>query len=731
MKVKYFLKSFLCYLFSSLLILSSILARPAFADVKLPTGREDEFGENNIVFYNPNGQRNPCTHQGSGGTLTGDGIIEKIWNYITNLNIDGLSNNPAAISGILANMKQESGFNPLIEASNGCRGIIQWCFFNGYNPDFKEITKDYDQYFSKDNNNLKNVDPKIVDEILNLELDIIFKLMPKNAANAADFIKKLKEPAETTGITGARAYADLFLVIVERGINGNDEIEDPNVKAISEKMNGRPTKYQEAAKRRAYAEEIYKTYGSKAGGNNIIDTTNGLPDSNNDSVSNSGTGVTWGTDGFITGGLPGYQKEEPPICDKDENGNCKDWINPKTGKCFKDNNNNCLKKPWSDDDENLPYTTDNKKPNKILLHSTKGSTSGIAAYPSGNHFAPHFTLDAANKKIHQHYSINVASTAVKTVDTEGIIQIELVGFSQPPKNASDKFILQKWGDDEWDYVALVLAAISEQTGIPLNTSVDWNLDLTNPNKIRIKTVGEFKKIVGIVGHMHATDNNHTDPGNIWAQLSAAISRNPSAAKFQNGQYTDNNCFEDNNSGTSIGQLVDGGFKTVEEARKGVMNEYRSINPRSRTPGNKAGNDYLESYGIPPVASGGCFSDLENCVSFSKWFINRFIKKEKDRILTRIGNGGDVVNTLVKNYGFKYEGTTPKVYAIFSIKKGSAVGGVTYGHTGVVLGIDKARGKIIIGEAGCGQTINYTDAKEKDLSKFTNSAYTFAYADVNF
>lgn len=717
MKVERFLKSFFCFLFSSCLILNSILTASVFAEVKLPTGREDEFGENNIVFYNPNGQRNPCTHQGIGGTLDGNGQIEKIWNYITNLNIDGLSNNPAAISGIIANMKQESNLNPFATNSGGCRGLIQWCFFKaGYNPEFKEIMKDYDQYFNPANNyDLSKIDPKIVDEALLLELDILFKIKPKGTANISSFIDHLKSPSETTGVAGARAYAELFVVLVGRGVYGQDDIEDPAVKNISIKLNGHVEKYQEAAKRRQYAEEIYKTYTPKAGGNNLVDTTNGIDQSNNvnnnkkednskkkkdkadensdattqsENTTPANTGVIWGNDGFISGGLPGYKKEVP------------------SG-------------DWSNETENRAYTTNNKKPNKILLHSTEGSTPGLAAYPDNNHFAAHFTLDAVNKTINQHYSINVSSNAVKTVDTDGPIQIELVGFSVPRGDVSQKFILKNWGDSEWDYIALVLASISEKTGIPLNTNVDWD----TKNDIRLKSVESFRNTVGIVGHMHVFDNDHSDPGNIWSQLSAAITRNPVASQFQNGQtYIDDGCLEDtNNSGggnVDIGQLVDGGFKTVDEARKGVMNEYRSIKYRSYGE-SKEGDAYLSKYHIPRV---NCkVSALENCVSFSKWFINRFTNKE----VTAIGDGGQVVSNLINNYGFSNGKTEPRPYAIFSTRDGG------FGHTGVVLGVDKARNKIIIGEAGCFADFNFTDAKEESLSKFTNGSYTYAYTDVNF
>lgn len=55
MKVKSFFKSLSCYITSITILIATGLANPVFAKVDLPAGRDDEFGENNIVFYNPNG----------------------------------------------------------------------------------------------------------------------------------------------------------------------------------------------------------------------------------------------------------------------------------------------------------------------------------------------------------------------------------------------------------------------------------------------------------------------------------------------------------------------------------------------------------------------------------------------------------------------------------------------------------------------------------------------------
>lgn len=160
-----------------------------------------------------------------------------------------------------------------------------------------------------------------------------------------------------------------------------------------------------------------------------------------------------------------------------------------------------------------------------------------------------------------------------------------------------------------------------------------------------------------------------------------------------------------------GELVSGGM-TLEEAMS-FMQAYRSITPRDYSdPGNN-----LSRWSINDVT--GCASDLENCVAFVQWFICEYAG-----VCMGLPDGSQVVSTLLNSgRGFTDGGTTPRPYAIFSTGITSAEG-----HTGVILGIDEARGKIIIGEAGCGMSFDFTNAKEKDLASFMSGSYTYAYTD---
>lgn len=161
-------------------------------------------------------------------------------------------------------------------------------------------------------------------------------------------------------------------------------------------------------------------------------------------------------------------------------------------------------------------------------------------------------------------------------------------------------------------------------------------------------------------------------------------------------------------GASCGGLVSGGMTLA--AAQTFVNEYKSLEPKdwaSGTPGT--------IYDINGTnCSGG---SLANCVAFSQYFINRYTSKK----YVNTSDGRGVVKDLIA-LGLTDGSHTPKAYAIFSRNSGS------YGHTGVVLGVDTANNKIIIGEAACGNTLDWTDARERSLSEFSSDDYTYAYTD---
>lgn len=165
------------------------------------------------------------------------------------------------------------------------------------------------------------------------------------------------------------------------------------------------------------------------------------------------------------------------------------------------------------------YTTEDGRPNKILLHTTEGTSNGYEAYPAGNKRPTHFVVDLKKKEGYQNFSINQPALAIKDYDTAGPIQIEIVGFSDPSQAGYvPEYDVRNFTDEDWDYLVTLLRAISEQTDIPLTSTVGWG-----PHTARMST-NEFVNYEGILGHMHVPANDHSDPGDIWQYVEAGIER---------------------------------------------------------------------------------------------------------------------------------------------------------------------------------------------------------------
>lgn len=162
-----------------------------------------------------------------------------------------------------------------------------------------------------------------------------------------------------------------------------------------------------------------------------------------------------------------------------------------------------------------------------------------------------------------------------------------------------------------------------------------------------------------------------------------------------------------------GQNLVAGGMTLAEAQA-LMEEYKKID--------------IAPYNLN-------FNLKENCVGFVQYFINRYTIYNK-KLPIGIGglpNGRRVVSVLLnEREGFTNNGHTPRAYAIFSTPRGSSNctdnEGQLCGHTGVVLGVDVERGKVVIGQAAYGSGSDAIEAVERDISIFSSNDYTYAGTD---
>ena len=193
-----------------------------------------------------------------------------------------------------------------------------------------------------------------------------------------------------------------------------------------------------------------------------------------------------------------------------------------------------VKTQWFQD--RYPGATLNHGPERtvVVLHTTEGFS-----WPTynGGSTAPNLTglppIRLRRGKWRQHFPLNKSSRALANksggveTNTLNAIQIELIGTCDPKHRVSwDGKGVYKAGKDyvywpeatkrQRNFVARMLADISEQTGMRLTTSVIWkaypgSYGEKNPNRL---TFAEWRNTVGVVGHQHVPENSHGDPGNI-------------------------------------------------------------------------------------------------------------------------------------------------------------------------------------------------------------------------
>jgi hypothetical protein len=192
------------------------------------------------------------------------------------------------------------------------------------------------------------------------------------------------------------------------------------------------------------------------------------------------------------------------------------------------------------------------------------------------------------------------------------------------------------------------------------------------------------------------------PGNIKA--TAATRANNAAAimtLYSTGTGTSTACG---------GSLTSGGMTLAQGVK--FMDDYKN---------NPSNVQYIAGAGTD--CPGG---PLSNCVSFSVYFARKYTNLKESGAA---GNGSTVVAHLISLNPTAKNGHSPQPYAIFSTPSGVQMcGNIKCGHTGVILGVDKARGVVVVGEAACGAAASWDTAREYPLSKFDSAAYTYIYTD---
>jgi hypothetical protein len=160
---------------------------------------------------------------------------------------------------------------------------------------------------------------------------------------------------------------------------------------------------------------------------------------------------------------------------------------------------------------------------KGLLHTTEGkSYSGAKGAYETNNSWPHFTAtyETGTFKIYQHNRLSVPSRSLRNesggvqTNRDNVIQIELVGTADKNKASS-------WGDQYvgnfpkpyLDGIAKWMRWVEANHGVPRRSTVSWKAypDSYGANGVRLSGT-EWDAYSGWLGHQHAPENSHGDPG---------------------------------------------------------------------------------------------------------------------------------------------------------------------------------------------------------------------------
>ena len=210
----------------------------------------------------------------------------------------------------------------------------------------------------------------------------------------------------------------------------------------------------------------------------------------------------------------------------------------------------------------------------------------------------------------------------------------------------------------------------------------------------------------------------------WGSCGAAMNIYNIHAIRANGNSA---CASDKCANKNAGGLEEGGFESAETADKAVMQPYRDLDkePTSTLTG-QYGLYYLD------VASRNHY--LENCVSFSVYFVNKYTSiRDNGNPITGYSDGGGLAKAIYDKLGSDYPkltlSSTPTVYSLASCGSSSYSPG-TYSHTFIVLGINKTNNTMIIGEAGYKSGWDFIGAKEKTLDNAKYAGSTCSYLDMS-
>jgi hypothetical protein len=163
---------------------------------------------------------------------------------------------------------------------------------------------------------------------------------------------------------------------------------------------------------------------------------------------------------------------------------------------------------------------------KFLVHTTEGTTLESAFDTvRAKRSSPHFILEVKNgkRRLVQCIPINRAARGLEhrpgTQETNhaNCIQVEVVGFTDGKKARKlghPELWVPNWSPDIYKHLHLLMQWAHKNFGVPMRADHPFP---THPGFARLSGPA-FIDAAGLVGHCHAANNDHVDPGPLNAHF---------------------------------------------------------------------------------------------------------------------------------------------------------------------------------------------------------------------
>lgn len=163
---------------------------------------------------------------------------------------------------------------------------------------------------------------------------------------------------------------------------------------------------------------------------------------------------------------------------------------------------------------------------KLLLHTTE--TQGWPGYPN---FAPTLTYNPWNHEWRQHLPLGRSATTLADPgytavreNRDHVVQVEIVGYCDPQTIKRYGHDIHKIDTRAIDDLGDFARFLHDHGGLQLRSTVTWKDYPGSYGNNGVRLTGpQYDAYKGILGHQHASGNDHGDPGkiNIGGILKAA------------------------------------------------------------------------------------------------------------------------------------------------------------------------------------------------------------------